>query len=67
MFFFAITINFWTLFSNALMSHHLKLAFIAVEHMMRDVTIWLVFVDIYILNGASFFFIVVYAQYVSWI
>jgi hypothetical protein len=34
---------------------------------MRDVSLWLAFPDIYTHNGASFFFIVVYAQYIPWI
>lgn len=39
------------------------IGFRIVEHIMRDVSLWLAFFDTYILNGASFFFIVVYAHY----
>lgn len=66
MFFLAITNSYWIIFSYAFIYLLLYLAFLSVEHIMRDVSLWLAFFVIYTLNGASFFFIVVYAHYVSW-
>lgn len=65
MFFLAISNCYWFIFSNAFICLQLYLAFLSVEHIMRDVSLWLAFFVIYMLNGASFFFIVVYAHYVS--
>ena len=45
---------------------HADLAFTSVEHIMRDVSFWLVIFVTFTLNGASFFFIVVYAHHISW-
>ena len=67
LFFLIITISFWIISCNAFMYLQLYLAFNSVEHIMRDVFLWLVIIDIYMHNGASFFFIVVYLHYVSWL
>ena len=63
MFFLGVASFLWFIFSNALICRQLYLAFLSVEHIMRDVSFWLVIFVIYILNGASFFFIVVYLHY----
>lgn len=52
-------------FQQCINVHLLYFAFNSVEHIMRDVLLWLVFIDICMPNGASFFFIVVYLHYVS--
>ena len=64
LFFLVISNIVWSFFSNALMSLLLYFAFNSVEHIMRDVILRLVIIDIYMHNGASFFFIVVYLHYV---
>jgi len=65
LFFLVFTTCYWAFPCNAFIYHQLYLAFNSVEHIMRDVSIWLVIIDIYTHNGASFFFIVVYLHYVS--
>lgn len=67
LFFLLISNSNRFIFINALISHQLNFAFNSVEHIMRDVFIWLVVLDIYMLNGASFFFIVIYLHYVPWL
>ena len=57
LFFLMITNNYGFIFSYALMCLRLYLAFNSVEHIMRDVWIWLVILDTCMHNGASFFFI----------
>jgi len=55
LFFFIMTIANWNIFSYALIYQQLDFAFLSVEHIMRDVALWLVILDIFMHNVLLFF------------